>query len=335
MPDLRSSWRLMAPMMMGVIALVFASSDAQASDPVLLEGSGRVSFADLGWSEDKVISPGSPAVVRFRLPEGVQQGEPIWYGITLKFEWSGSPASVGDYAFLNGRWNDKAIYQFKVKRVTDLDNGFQWSMVDAVNGSSLGYELSETLRASSSNIAQTSAVTGGWNEVGLSLGLRDAGNDGIRVVTSKESDIVATTWDPTFIEGRAEAKVQDNIVDLAVDGRNLGWAAPHLSATALVWSGPHHDRFKWDLGPLDPLGTFELNERLVLSPGREPHRIDVELDWGTGRHFYIVWDTSKVSASSRFIGHRAFRSTVGVMVAIIVLWVCVPALVSGVRQVRE
>ena len=109
--------------------------------------------------------------------------------LILSVDWG-----LGDYGFLNGRCNEHAIYQFKVKRVTDLDDGFQWSMVDEVNGSSLGYELGESFRASSSNVAQIDAVTGGWNEVGLSLRLRDAGNDDIRVVISKESEIVATSW---------------------------------------------------------------------------------------------------------------------------------------------
>ena len=134
--------------------------------------------------------------------------------------------------------------------------------------------------------------------MGLSLRLRDAGNDDIRVVISKESEIVATSWQPTSIDGRSEAEVQGNVIDLAVEGRNRGWAAPELSATVLAWNGSHQDQFTWDLGPLGPLDTFDLNEELVLEPGREPHRIDVELDWGTGRDSYTVWDASRASAPS-------------------------------------
>lgn len=335
MSKLRPFWRVVVSMLMGATALAGWSPVVFASDPTVLRVPGGASFADLGWSEDRVIAPGSPAVVRFRLPENARQGDPIWYGLTLKFEWTGTPGSVGDYAFLNGRWNEHAIYQFKVKRVTDLDDGFQWSMADAVNGSSLGYELGEIFRASSSNVAQIGAVTEGWNEVGLSLRLWDVGNDDIRVVISKESEIFATSWQPTSIDGGSEAKVHDNVIDLEFEGRNLGWAAPQLSATVLVWSGPDHDRFTWDLGPLGPLGTFDLDEKLVLEPGREPHRIDVELDWGTGRDFYTVWEASGVSAGDRFIGHRAFRSTLGAMAAIVVLWLCVPLLVSAARRGRR
>lgn len=331
---LRLARRLTSFIIIGVIILALATPAVRASDPVLLEGPGRARFADLGWTEDQVISAGSPAVVRFRLPDGTRQGEPHWYGFALRFEWTGALGAVGDYAFLNGRWNDAAIYQFKVKRVTDLDNGFQWSMVDAVNGTSQGYELSDTFRASSSNIAQISAVTGGLNEVGLSLGLQDAGNDDIMAVISKESEIIVTTWPPSLVEGHTDVKVRDNVVDLAVEGQNTGWAAPRLSATVLIWSDTHHDRFTWDLGPLEPLGTFELNEKIVLEPGRDPHRIDVDLDWGTGRRSYTVWDTSSVSTFERFIAHSVFRSTIGVMVAIVVLWVCVPMLVASCKQLR-
>ena len=238
---------------------------------------------------------------------------------------------LGDYGFLNGRCNEHAIYQFKVKRVTDLDDGFRWSMVDAVNGNSLGYELNDTFRASSSNVAQIGAVTGGLNEVALSLQLLDAGNDDIRVVISKESEIFATSWRPTLIDGRSRTKVQGNVIDLAFEGRNRGWAAPQLSATVLAWSGSHQDQIEWDLGILGPLNSFELNERLVLEPGREPHRVDVLLDWGTGRDFYTVWDTSRVSSFQRFIGNRAFRSAFGAMAAIVILWVCVPMLISAIR----
>ena len=165
---------------------------------------------------------------------------PLQHTATLIFsvDWG-----LGDYAFLNGRCNEHAIYQFKVKRVTDLDDGFRWSMVDAVNGNSLGYELNDTFRASSSNVAQIGAVTGGLNEVALSLQLLDAGNDDIRVVISKESEIFATSWRPTLIDGRSRTKVQGNVIDLAFEGRNRGWAAPsalrHRAGVERFTSGPN------------------------------------------------------------------------------------------------
>ena len=78
MSKLRPFWRVMAlNMMMSAIALAGSALVVQASDPVVLEVPGRVSFADLGWSEDRITAPGSPAVVRFRLPDGVRQGAPV------------------------------------------------------------------------------------------------------------------------------------------------------------------------------------------------------------------------------------------------------------------
>lgn len=328
----RTIWRLMVPILLGAIV---ACSTPVAESSGLLEGTGRVTFADLGWTEDAVVLADSPASVGFRLPDGSQQGTPVWYGVTLKFRWTGTPSSVGDYALLNGDWNGKAVYQFKAKRLTDLDDGFSWSMADIVNGSSVGYEMSGSMIVSSTNFAQISAVSGGWNEVKLSLSLRNAGNDDVRVLISKESEIVATSWRPTYIEGHADAEVEDNVVDLSVKGRNVGWGASSLSVDALVWSGAHKDVFTWDLGPLAPLGSFELHEKLILESGLEPRRVDVELDWGTGREFYLVWDASAQSSGVSFLGRSVFRSTIGVMVSVVVLWIFVPVLVSSIGKARS
>ena len=65
--------------------------------------------------------------------------------------------------------------------------GFHWSMVDMVNSGSHGYELGETLRVSSTNMAQIEAVAGGWNEVTVSLGMRGAGNKDTTATISKQS----------------------------------------------------------------------------------------------------------------------------------------------------
>ena len=39
----------------------------------------------------------------------------------------------------------------------------------------------------------------------------------------------------------------------------------------------------------------------------------------------------RVSSFQRFIGNRAFRSAFGAMAAIVILWVCVPMLISAIR----
>ena len=115
-----------------------------------------------------------------------------------------------------------------------------------------------------------------------------------------------------MIDGYAEANVEDNVVDLVVRGKNQGWGAPNLSVKALVWSGTNEDEFSWDMSSMEPLGYFELNERISLEQDRTPHRIDVELDWDTGRHFYTAWDSSVTASRIPIINHAVFRSTFGV-----------------------
>ena len=218
------------------------ATESEAEDN-LIQGFGRTTFAQLGWGEDVVIAADSPpAIVRFRLPEGAAQGEPLWYGVRLKFLWQGTPGYPGDYAFLNGRWNDKAFYQFKAKKDHDLDSGFRWSMVDIVNGHNQGHELTDSVRVASTNIVQVKAIKEGDNELRFSLGLRDATNGDISAVIHKESEVMVTSWQPTFVDGSAKAKVNDNIVDVQLKGKNLGWGAHSLTAKVLIWSDIHQDK---------------------------------------------------------------------------------------------
>ena len=153
----------------------------------------QITFAELGWTEDAVISASSPAVLRFELPEGVRQGDPHWYGVWLKFQLHGNPGWVGDYAFLSASWNGYAVYQFKTQRITTTDSGIQWSMVDMVNGGNGGYELTDSIAVASSNMAQDDAVRGGLNELRFSLRLSGASNKETKSVVSRESRIIVTS----------------------------------------------------------------------------------------------------------------------------------------------
>lgn len=328
------SWLLTALTAIGAICLI-GIAGVEASGPPVFEGTGGMTFSDLGWQEDMVVDSNTAARVSFMLPPEVRQGRSLWYGVRLKFHWKGSPGAVGDYAFLYARWNQKAVYQFKTKRVSDLVHGFKWSMVDMVNGSSSGFELGDELLIHSTNIAQNEAVTGGLNELVISLALEDASNKDISAIISRESEIIATSWQPTMIDGYAEAQVTENVVNINMLGENLGWGAHDLKVKALVWSGVHYDERIWDLGPLDPLGKVQVQERLVLEEGRSPHRVDVELDWGTGRQYYIAWDSTQKETDIPFISGGVFRSTIGLIVAVSVLWVALPALVSALRAKRR
>ena len=146
------------------VCLFLMSGGLNDSEASAIDSREKTPFSRLGWTDDVILTANSPpAIVRFELPEGAKQGDPIWYGLALKFEWIGNPGDEGDFAFLYGDWNGQSIHQFKVKRPVGLNDGFQWSNLDLVNGSSHGYELSSLFRGSITNIAQFRAVRGGWN----------------------------------------------------------------------------------------------------------------------------------------------------------------------------
>ena len=121
-------------------------------------------------------------------------------------------------------------------------------------------------------------------------------------------------------------------LDLAVDGQNVGWGAPNLTATVVAWSGQQREMHVRDLGQLELLGQSRLQEQISLA--RNPNRVDVELDRGSGRQFYIVWDKA-AKPPPPVLGNRFFRSSGGLMIAVAVLWVVVPMLVSQVRAGRR
>ena len=304
------------------------------SEPALIDGVGRTTFADLGWDKDMTVSASTPASVFFRLPEDVRQGDPLWYGVHLKFKWKGNPGQVGDYAFLYGRWNGKAVYQFKTKRVSDLDRGFRWAMADLVNGSSSGYEVGDTVSIASTNMAQTKAVSEGQNVLAFSVALGDASNKEASVLISKESEVVVTGWQPTNFEGAVEAQVEEGVVDIAVTGENTGWGAGTFTIKSVIWSGTSSVEREWALGPLPPLGKVDFHGQSVIEERKKPHRVDVVLDWGSGRQGYVAWDSTR-KKSIPLLGNNIFRSVVGVGIAVAILWVLLPVLVRLIRQKRR
>ena len=319
------------------LGLVLLFSGLGEPEHEAIDGGSMVAFSELGWSEDVVVSGSSaPAKVRFELPHGAAQGDPIWYGVRLRFQWLGNPGSPGSYAFLYGSWNSEAVYQFKTKRLTDLDDGFHWSMVDMVKGGSHGYETTSSIGVSSTNFAQIGAIKEGWNEVTISLGLRDATNENIRVIVSKESEIIATSWEPTSFDWSATVDNNGDTLDLRVEGENLGWQAHDLVATALVWRdiGTGYDResYSWPLGSLQPMASFGV-DRAISNGGKEKvYRIDVELEWGAGRDFITAWPPVVDTPKPSLFNNSIFRSTIGILVSVVVLWVGIPALVYSVRH---
>lgn len=328
-------WVLPALLLAGLnFSSMYASHAVQSSESFILEGVGYVTFETLGWTDDVLITAdsGSPKV-SFRLPEGAAQGDPLWYGVELSYEWSGNPGQLGDYAFLYGRWNDRAFYQLKVKRVSELDSGFHWSMVDLVNGASQGYETGEWFAAKSTNFVQIASVQPGLNEISFSLGLLDAGNQNIQVLVKKESRVVVTPLQPARLDAQAQAAVEGDMVRLAVNGRNLGWSAHNLEVRARVF---HEDSerqvHRWQLGRLDDLAEFNFEKAFRLDESVSENPVQVvmaELDWGTGQDILQAWPPP---ASPPFYSHPIFRSGIGAMITVVILWVGIPALLRAVRK---
>ena len=285
-------------------------------------------FEELGWTEDVVVTASSPAVVSLELPPEARQGDSLWHGLELAFQLEGSPGEVDDFVSLGASWNGKAVYQFKTKRVAAPR--YRWSMVDMIGGSKWGHELTDTISVRSSNIAQLEAVRGGRNDLNISLRLSGASNKDVRAVISRSSRVFATAWRPPEIHGSTEGDVTGQVLDLRADIQNLGWGAPQLWASVVGWNGRDRETHSFDLGPMAPLGRFEFQERVALK--HPPDRVDLVLDWGGGRQFYVVWDSSEPPS---FPFHLpVFRSTLGLVVAVIALWLVVPMLWTSLRRRR-
>ena len=66
-----------------------------------------------------------PATVQVMLPEDVNQGEPLWYGVRLDFEITGTLGHQD--AYLAGSWNDRAMYFMPLENIPAMQG---WIQVD-------------------------------------------------------------------------------------------------------------------------------------------------------------------------------------------------------------
>ena len=294
---------------------------------------GRLSFESLGWHDDVLLTATSPSTtVRFQLPDNARQGDPLWYGLRLSYEVSGNPGEVGDWFNLVAKWNEGTVYSLVTKRPSNLDEGFSWSMVDLVNGGSSGYETGSTFSAKSTNIASYRAIQAGWNEITARLDLMDASNKDIQVVIKKESEILATAWTPASIEAQARAEINEDTIDVSVEGKNNGWHAPHLTVRTLVFRQDGvRQVYTSRKGFVDPLATVNFDE-VVPNEGASPIALILtELAWGTGNEVIQAWP---LEPTRPWYSSLAFRSTLGSMIALVVLWVGTPVLFRALRQSR-
>ena len=157
-----------------------------------------------------------------------------------------------------------------VKRVTDLDEGFQWSMADVYNGASVGYEVGSRFAGASSNVAQVSSIEPGLNELRISLGLLDASNKGLVVLVRKDSAVVVSSWRPALLRPLVKSSIDGDRVSITVKGENQGWATSKLDATARVtYADGAHQTHSWSADSVGPLAEFRTEETFLLDANPE------------------------------------------------------------------
>ncbi len=234
---------------------------------------------------------------------------------------------------LIGEWNGHGFYQLSLKPVTDLEDGYKWSTVDMINGGSHGYETSPVFAGASTNFAMYEAIQPGWNEVSIFPYLMDASNNDIVVLVKKESEIIATSWRRAFFEVETDAEVGPDTIDLRIEGENLGWGVPGLSIRAIVFREDGSRRVhNWSLGTLEPLGSIEFIRSVPNDAGAPVLSVIVELNWESGRQVFQAWPKE---TEPPWYTWPVFRSSVGSMIALVVVWVGAPMLFQAWRDTRR
>ena len=264
------------------------------------------------------------------MPDDARQGDPLWYGLRLNYQVLGNPGEMGDWFNLIAEWNEGTVYSLVTERPSELDEGFIWSMVDLVNGGSSGYETGPTFTAKSTNIASYRSIRVGWNEITVRLDLMDASNKDIQVLIKKESEILATAWNPASIEAQARAEIRDDTIDVSVRGKNNGWHAPHLTVRTLVFrQDGTRQVYISEKGLVEPLATVSFDE-VVPNEGAFPIALILtELAWGTGNEVIQAWP---LEPTPPWYSNLAFRAIYGSMIALVVIWVGTPALFRALRK---
>ncbi len=278
-------------MLAGAALLLSRAEGTGANAPVpsvLTEG--RYTFAELGWADDQVLNneDDRPSVT-FRLPEGIRQGEPLWYGIRLAYEWKGE-MNPGEFAFFYARWNGKALYQFKSQwEEWAPGNGQEWSMVDFIAGESRAYEVTGEVRAASSNVATIPGVgAGGETVLDFQIDETFAPTGRFQLRIKKESEVFVTRWQPPGFDADVSASLKDGKLTVHAAARNSGWETPSSSlGVMLVFpDGSRRELSGKDRGPVAPLGKLDIVERFDLE--QEPESVFALLSWGLGSDAYAV-----------------------------------------------
>lgn len=306
---------------------VLADKQTFGKDP----GSQRLDA--LGLHGPYLLTSQNPVLeLPVELPKDASQGEPLWFGVRLHWIWHGHLPQVDDRAYVIGRWNGQAFYQFKLKKLTDISDEIEWSMVDLVNGESRGIEVSEDLEVASTNFMILSAVRGGGNVLTVELDTVDveSGQGGISVEIMPDSVVMATDWSPSLLDTRVDSAVADGDFRVSVEASNQGWPAPRTRIDVVLFNRDgSRRRFTDEFPGLGAGETFRWH-RSWPTDDAEPAAIDVWVDWGTGRSVIHAWPKGDAEGSQKVWSAAPARTAVFI-IAIVGAWVSIPALISGLR----
>lgn len=303
------------------------SGKAEAASDSSLRPDTQVTFAELGWEEDVVLTPSSPvAGVEFELPPDAKQGSGVWYAAQLAYEWSGIPPT-DQPAYLYGLWNGQAMYQLKIKRQSEFPIGqFMWSMVDGIWGGSAGTEFSSRFSGRSTNFATVSAIKPGRNRLELQLDLTYARSSDITVKVLRDSKVIATRWGPPLVKANGSMNLRNGQIAVDMHAHNSGLPTVELVAQLLVI----YSDGERQLIPVTPEPDggirqhWRIRESVDLTRA-DPSTVHLLLNWGTGQAPYRIWPRD----ADPWWRHPPGWSTPAVLVAIVVLWISLPAAVRG------
>lgn len=299
-----------------------------ASAPVHAGETGVVAtFRDLGWESSVVIDESNPrAHVDIELPAGVEQGEPDWYGVYLKYRWTGTPGPEG-IAYLYVHWNGKTLYQLKIKRPHYLDSGFEWSMVDLIQGPTAGRERSDVLEAGSSNYATLDAIQGGENKIEIELDTSLATSTDISVEIMAESSVIADIRPDSKLRVTGSPEFADGVFSAHLTVRNDGPDLPRMTAWLIASGGGTvngSNPVRLDALPSGESVAFDLR----LDVTQEVNSVDLLIDSGATRQTTRVWPP-ETEALWRTLIPRP--TTIGLVLAIAALWISAPITLSVFR----
>ncbi|MFN0093801.1 MAG: hypothetical protein ACKVVT_03355 [Dehalococcoidia bacterium] len=313
-----------------IAALVAAGSARTTARERALVPEAALTFGELGWTDAVALTRDSPvAGVSFELPAGAAQGAAAWYAVELDYRWEGVPPFERP-AYLYAKWNGRALYQLEVMQDSTSAPGFRWSMVDLVQGDAAGISRSGIFEAASANFATNPGIRGGPNTVTVELDLSLAGDSDARAVVFPTSKVIVTRWGPANIDLRGGADVEGNRLKIDATARNSGIAAPLLAGDILVsYSDGSFEAIGRDWGAgLGPNGSRRIREDIVIQRP-DPERVHVALEWGTGRRAFRVYPAEPNHWWSSVPFLRP--SLPGAVVAVVVLWIALPAALRSTR----